>query len=154
MIMNAKTNHIFQGDFLSGVRSIFLKTLDLGVLLRLLWLLILLRLIIFLAETERDLDLNLSFSFISIRTCRGVLFSLSSLPLKALVKLIPSCRRGCLKASSQLILSYSLFFKHRLIKSFDLSDTDGSITIDLVLIPLISCSSLVAGQGVKPWIIS
>ena len=152
--MNAKTDHIFHGDFLSGVRSIFLNTLDLGVLLRLLWLLILLRLIIFLAETERDLDLNLSFSFISMRTCRGVLFSFSSLALNALLKLIPSCRIGWLKAYSQLILYSSLFFKHLLIKSLERSETEGSMTIDLVLMPLMSCSSLVAGHGVNPWIIS
>lgn len=83
-------------------------------------------LLIFLAETDRDLDLSFYFYLRSTSICLGVLFSFSSLFLKRFGDPSPSVIKGWLKASSQLILSSSLFFKHLLMKSLDLSEMVGS----------------------------
>lgn len=107
-----------------------------GVLLRCLF-----------ADTDLDLDRFFYLSRSSSINFLGVRFSFSSLSAKH-VREEPSDSRGWENASSQDILSYSLFFKHLLIKSFDIYEMLGSKTTLFWLMFAKSCISLLAGQGV------
>ena len=134
-------DHFLQGDLRSGVISKFLMIwrILVGVLFKF---------ITFLADTDLDLDRLFSLSFKSIKMCLGVLLSFSSRPL--FLGLTLSLSSGCKKASSQLMRSSSLFFKHLRMKSLEVSETEGSKMMGLVLMLLISWSSLLAGHGVIP----